>query len=258
MVSKKALAIGVIVTVVVVVVIVVPSVLLTQKAEFRETFMKKCLEFPEEEHICETIWTNFELAYVGKEKCNFSDQNYDQLLAETPFKHPCGKTMFWSKTKDLVHKFTKKRDCFFTLEDTLLGYVLNGLSWCGEKGNNETFTENCEDCLPNPVSSFWKIASTRFAQYTCEGASVMLDGERKEPYDSNSFFGGVEVPNLQPPRVKNLTVVLVTEEIRACTCDSLGTLRKDLDQRIGCACKAVTKSRVETCIEDNTPCGACW
>ncbi|KAM6971570.1 ADP-ribosyl cyclase/cyclic ADP-ribose hydrolase 1-like [Tautogolabrus adspersus] len=214
MVSKKALAIcGVVV--VVVVVVVVPSVLLTRpKAGFRDTFMKKCLEFPEEKLICENIWTTFEQAYVGKDKCNVSDQNYDQLLAETPFKQPCGKTMFWSKTYELVHKFTEKRDCFFTLEDTLLGYVLDGLSWCGETGSNEIFTENCEDCQPNPVSSFWKLASTRFAQHACEGASVMLDGERKEPYDSNSFFGGVEVPNLQPPRVKDLTVVLVTEEIR--------------------------------------------
>lgn len=44
--------------------------------------------------------------------------------------------MFWSKTKNVVHDFTEKRDCFVTLEDTLLGSVLNGLTWCGKEGSS--------------------------------------------------------------------------------------------------------------------------
>lgn len=46
--------------------------------------------------------------------------------------------MFWSKTKDVVHDFTEKRDCFLTLEDTLLGSVLDGLTWCGKEGSSGT------------------------------------------------------------------------------------------------------------------------
>uniref|UniRef100_UPI0037E90F2F ADP-ribosyl cyclase/cyclic ADP-ribose hydrolase 1-like n=1 Tax=Semicossyphus pulcher TaxID=241346 RepID=UPI0037E90F2F len=256
------LAIGgtVAVVVVVVAVVVVPLVLLTpQTAQFRATFKKRCEAYGETSHICENKWAAFEQAYVGEDHCGFSEGNYDQLFAETNFKHPCGKTMFWSKTKDLVHEFTKKRDCFVTLEDTLLGSVLDGLEWCGKEGNKETYTQQCQKCQPNPVSSFWKTASTRFTQHACGEASVMLDGERKEPYNSNSFFGGVEVPNLQPSKVTHLTVVLVTKESwGSCTCESLGSLRKDLHQGIGCTCKAVARSHVEQCIEENTPCGACW
>lgn len=44
--------------------------------------------------------------------------------------------MFWSKTKDVVHDFTEKRDCFATLEDTLLGSVADGLTWCGKEGSS--------------------------------------------------------------------------------------------------------------------------
>lgn len=44
--------------------------------------------------------------------------------------------MFWSKTKDLVHDFTEKKDCFLTLEDTLLGSVVNDLTWCGKEGSS--------------------------------------------------------------------------------------------------------------------------
>lgn len=50
-----------------------------------------------------------------------------------------GQTMLWSKTNELVHKYTAKdedkKDCF-TLEDTLLGYILNDERWCGKKGSN--------------------------------------------------------------------------------------------------------------------------
>lgn len=246
--------------VVVVVVIVVPVVLLTgQEDDFSDTFMKRCLEFPAEKEICENMWMTFEQAYVGKDQCSIPAKNYNRLVAETPFKHPCGKTMFWSKTKDLVHKFTEKRDCYFTLEDTLLGYVLDGQSWCGKNGSNETFTKNCEDCQNSPVNAFWEAASAAFAQHACEEASVMLDGQREEPYESNSFFGGVEVPNLLPSKLKSLTVVLVsTEHWANCTCESLGNLRQDLDPNIGCDCKEVPQLHIETCIEDDRPCGTCW
>lgn len=44
-----------------------------------------------------------------------------------------GKTMLWSDTKDLVHKFTERTKLFITMEDTLLGSVLDGRTWCGLK-----------------------------------------------------------------------------------------------------------------------------
>lgn len=44
--------------------------------------------------------------------------------------------MFWSKTKDVVHGYNKKTSCFFTMEDTLLGSVLDNLNWCGKEGSN--------------------------------------------------------------------------------------------------------------------------
>lgn len=44
--------------------------------------------------------------------------------------------MFWSKTKDIVHDYTERNEaCFVTLEDTLLGSVVNDLTWCGKEGS---------------------------------------------------------------------------------------------------------------------------
>lgn len=44
--------------------------------------------------------------------------------------------MFWSKTKDVVHDYNQKTSCFVTMENTLLGSVLDNLNWCGEEGSN--------------------------------------------------------------------------------------------------------------------------
>lgn len=48
--------------------------------------------------------------------------------------------MFWSKTKDVVHAYVNRnKGCFVTMEDTLLGSVLDMnmfKAWCGEEGSN--------------------------------------------------------------------------------------------------------------------------
>ena len=48
--------------------------------------------------------------------------------------------LFWSKTKEIVHAFTEKRSCYVTLEDTLLGFLLDGLTWCGKNESQGTLT----------------------------------------------------------------------------------------------------------------------
>lgn len=45
--------------------------------------------------------------------------------------------MFWSKTKDMVHSYANRnKGCHVTMEDTLLGSVMDGLTWCGKEGSN--------------------------------------------------------------------------------------------------------------------------
>lgn len=51
--------------------------------------------------------------------------------------------MFWSKTKDVVHAYIRSTSCFVTMENTLLGSVLDGLSWCGKEGSKSKSEEPC-------------------------------------------------------------------------------------------------------------------
>lgn len=108
------------------------------------------------------MWEAFEGAYVGRDPCNVPMEAYDPLIATVPSKAECNRVkdaqsclnthqpisikvmrnnlflaqmIFWSKTKDVIHGFTSTRDCYLTMEDTLLGSILDGLNWCGREGS---------------------------------------------------------------------------------------------------------------------------
>ncbi|XP_017261935.1 ADP-ribosyl cyclase/cyclic ADP-ribose hydrolase 1-like [Kryptolebias marmoratus] len=256
---KTILAVSGAVFIALIVIVVPPTVLLSPRTtQIRATFMKKCQNFSETKQRCEQVRQTFEEAYVGQAPCGFAESNYDQLFTENPLTHSCGKTMFWSGTKDLVHRFTQKRDHFITLEDTLLGHIMNRLTWCGRKGSKDTFTYLCEKCPVNTVSSFWMGASARFAAYACGSTTVMLNGQKNPPFNPNGFFGKVEVPELKYPEVKSLTVILVTKNNKVdCNQESLQILRKILDPNVAYDCKPVTEARIQQCIEDGIT-GSCW
>ncbi|KAI7790200.1 putative ADP-ribosyl cyclase 1-like, partial [Triplophysa rosa] len=113
-------------------------------------------------NYCEDIWSAFVQAYVGKDPCSVPPEAYNPLVNSVQQKIPCNKNLFWSRTKDMAHAFTKNRDCLMTLEDTLMGFMFDGLKWCSSNGSKETFTTGCPgwtECANNPVRSFWSRAS---------------------------------------------------------------------------------------------------
>ncbi|CAB1349586.1 unnamed protein product, partial [Coregonus sp. 'balchen'] len=107
----------------------------------KKTIIDKCEAFIQNNksssaNDCQKIWSAFEQAFVGKDPCNVPMEAYD-LLIHTVIQDPvCNRMLFWSKTKKIVHDFTEKTDCFLTLEDTLVGFVMNGLTWCGKEESN--------------------------------------------------------------------------------------------------------------------------
>uniref|UniRef100_A0A674NQN6 ADP-ribosyl cyclase/cyclic ADP-ribose hydrolase n=1 Tax=Takifugu rubripes TaxID=31033 RepID=A0A674NQN6_TAKRU len=216
---------------------------------------------------CETIWSTFEQAYVGRDPRKIPKDAYNPLFQVAPITTPRDKTMFWSKTERVVHAYNDKTKCFVTMEDTLLGSVLNNLSWCGKEGSSETFTSGCPDwnaCKDNkynPVRSFWTQGSAKFAEAACGDATVMLDGSIATPFNTSSFFAMYEVPNLNSAKVRKLTVVLVTATtpVSECANESLDELRRKLDSNIIYECKEVSETRINECASNNNiSCTDCW
>lgn len=229
---------------------------------FKQLFLSRCDKFGGSD--CPKIWSAFEQAYVGKNSCMVPPEAYNPLLQAAPFKPACNRMLFWSKTKDVVHEFTDKRTCHVTLEDTLLGSVLDGLTWCGKEESTETFTSGCPEwsyCDNNPVRSFWNKASASYAEVACGNVSVMLNGSIVTPFSPGSIFASVEVKHFNPAVMKSLHVVLVTQEkeVSNCTNASLKDLQKELAQGIAYGCEEVPESRIDECAsKPEIPCGGCW
>ncbi|XP_026219603.1 ADP-ribosyl cyclase/cyclic ADP-ribose hydrolase 1-like isoform X2 [Anabas testudineus] len=229
--------------------------------KLKATFTERCEAF--KGYDCGKIWDAFTQAYVGRDPCKVPMEAYDPLIAAAPFKPACNRMMFWSKTKDVVHDFTSKRDCFITLEDTLLGSVLDGLTWCGKEGSKETFTTDCPgwtECENNPVRSFWNRASAAFADVACGDVTAMLNGSISTPFSSASIFGSIEVKRFNATMMRSLNVVLVTQKNPVANCEnaSLKDLQKELDG-IKYTCKEVAESQIQECSsKPEKPCGACW
>lgn len=261
--KRCVILIVIVVLIVIVIIAVVLGLTLRQnKSEFESTFLSRCEKFNQTD--CQKVWDAFEQAYVNKDPCKVAVEAYDPLIVAAPFKPQCNRMMFWSKTKDVVHGFTEKRDCFVTLEDTLLGSVLDGLTWCGKEGSKGTFTTGCpgwSECENNPVRSFWRRISAAFADVACGDVTAMLSGSIDTPFNPTSIFASIEVVRFQASRIKSLNVVMVLQQNAKsnCTDPSLKNLRQSLDTGITYSCKDVPESRIQECgAKPEIACGACW
>lgn len=247
---------------VVIIAIVLGLTLRKNTDTFTSTFTARCEKFGG--YDCEKVWGAFEEAYVGRDPCKVPPEAYDPFIAAAPLKPACNRMMFWSKTKDVVHDFTEKKDCFITVEDTLMGNVVDGLTWCGKEGSSETFTTGCPgwtDCENNTVRSFWNRVSTAFADAACGDVSAMLNGSINTPFHPKSIFASIEVKRFQPSTVKSLNVVLVTQKsaVTNCTNASLKDLQKELAEGIKYSCKEVAETQIQECGSNpDIACRACW
>ncbi|CAN2388548.1 ADP-ribosyl cyclase, partial [Pristimantis euphronides] len=164
---------------------------------------------------CSLIWQELVDAVQRKDQCKITQEDYKLLALVAAQTIPCHKTLLWSRTNDLVHRYTKVTADFITLEDTFLGFLFNGLVWCGKTlrpGMNFKSCPAWNDCEHNSISSFWRMASAAFARASCGTVHVMLNGSadgdiaRKE-----SFFRSVEIPNMDPTRVSEVKVWVIDD-----------------------------------------------
>ncbi|KAI1888737.1 hypothetical protein AGOR_G00171810 [Albula goreensis] len=242
--------------------------------DFESTIIGRCKAYlaknkeDSSKNDCEEVWKAFSGAYLGKDPCEVSVEAYDPLMRAVSERPACDRMLFWSKTRDFVHDFTAKTKCQLTLEDTLLGYMMNDQTyWCSEKGSSVTFTEKgkCpgwDECERNPMKSFWKRASAAFAESACGDVAVMLNGSIDTPFAPDSIFASVEVKKFHSPKMKALKVVLVTkgkDDKANCKNKSLQNLKDALDPRLSYECLEVPQSKIIDCTSHpDKACGNCW
>uniref|UniRef100_A0AC11DHH5 Uncharacterized protein n=1 Tax=Ovis aries TaxID=9940 RepID=A0AC11DHH5_SHEEP len=150
---------------------------------------------------CQEIKQAFMSAFISKDPCKATKEDYRRLIDLADPTVPCNKIVLWSKTKELAREYAKPRG-LVTLEDTLLGSLADDLHWCGEPGSPDLNTWSCpdwkKDCRTNYLTVFWEVLSKRFAESACGTVQVVLDGSLENAFNEMSIFGRVEAPNLKP------------------------------------------------------------
>ncbi|XP_066489028.1 ADP-ribosyl cyclase/cyclic ADP-ribose hydrolase 1-like [Tiliqua scincoides] len=211
----------------------------------QEIVLGRCYNFiatvnPELKDIdCLQVWQGLQNAIAYRDPCSTTEEDYRPLVDLASHFIPCNKSLFWSKTKDLVHRFTKANHDFLTLEDTLAGYIADELSWCGDLASPGINYQSCpkwSECENNPSTIYWKMASKMFAEAACGTVQVMLNGSIETgAFRNNSFFGGIEVPNLNPDKITEMHIWLIHDIDRpqreSCTGPSITTLKNILTSR---------------------------
>uniref|UniRef100_A0A8B9VI20 ADP-ribosyl cyclase/cyclic ADP-ribose hydrolase n=1 Tax=Anas zonorhyncha TaxID=75864 RepID=A0A8B9VI20_9AVES len=206
-----------------------------------------CVDYPDDSNCilssrdtdCLKIWESLKYAFIYKNPCNTTAEDYQPLMELASHPIPCNKSLFWSKTNDLAHRYTKSSHGFLTLEDTLLGYMFDGVSWCGDPSVPGINYESCpkrSECESNPGSVFWKTASKRFAEAACGVVQVMLNGSIEAgAFRSSSIFGSIEVFNLNPDKVSEIQIWLMHDiggpQSESCSGHSIQRLKRILEER---------------------------
>ncbi|XP_034717965.1 ADP-ribosyl cyclase/cyclic ADP-ribose hydrolase 1-like [Etheostoma cragini] len=162
---------------------------------------------------CEEIWRQFEEAVVGQSSCNVTVEHYRYMFYAMSQSWPCDRFLFWSKTRTLMHSYAAVVRHFWTLEDTLAGYMFNDLIWCGQEKDSGFDFSSCPEwsaCRNHPVYSLWRLASQNFAEMACGNITVLLNGSIVNAFGRKSMFGSVELDSLNPHRVNYVNIKVVT------------------------------------------------
>ncbi|XP_041131912.1 ADP-ribosyl cyclase/cyclic ADP-ribose hydrolase 1-like isoform X2 [Polyodon spathula] len=208
---------------------------------------------------CDAIWEAFQNSFLGKDPCNVKVEDYDLFITTVQQDIPCNKSLFWSKTSQIAHDLTKATKCLMTLEDTLLGYMMDGLKWCGQQHSKELNYTSCpewNECEFNPVRSFWRRASAHFAELACGNVVVMLNGSIDTPFSKQSIFGSVEIKRFDSEKIDYISIRVIDslQDRVSCNSISLEDMGKILkNASLNFDCKDIDKSEVVQCITDPIP-----
>ncbi|XP_012941292.1 ADP-ribosyl cyclase/cyclic ADP-ribose hydrolase [Aplysia californica] len=188
---------------------------------------------------CNELWDKFFDAFSFSSPCDVQKANYDSFYALADQNLPEDKVMFWSGVYTLSHRFAEAGHNYVTLEDTIIGYLVNSLVWCGQltkPGVNYTACPEWSDCPLEASESFWAGASATFAKQAKGKVTLMVDGSNpdKPAYRRSSFFGKHELPSMSD--AVNEVHVLVTHtldkpKIEFCGSGSLVDLEEDVTKR---------------------------
>ncbi|XP_067669574.1 ADP-ribosyl cyclase/cyclic ADP-ribose hydrolase-like [Haliotis asinina] len=227
----------------------------------RELVMGRCTEYQtivnptqlcgneQQRKNCSEISDNFMTAFSYQPACNVTFSRYDNFIRTANTDVTRNKAMFWSDVYGVVQQYTNRGQRAMALEDTLIGYIGNGLRFCAQESHpGIAYNQECagwdqtDTCPYNAEFSFWVKASSNFAAQASGDVYLMLNASLALAFYNTSFFGVWELPNLNSSKVTKVNVLLVHipgQTVRSkCSSENISSLQRRLrDRNIGFSCQ---------------------
>ncbi|XP_033889760.3 ADP-ribosyl cyclase/cyclic ADP-ribose hydrolase 2-like isoform X1 [Acipenser ruthenus] len=167
------------------------------------------------EKNCSQIWEAFRDAFIFKDPCKVLPKDYEPFIRLTVHDVPLNKSLFWENSQLLVGRYADNTKRMMPLDGTLMGWLAQGLAWCGHPGGTGMNYKSCpttDECEHNPVESFWRIASEAYAKLAAGVIHVMLNGSVSDgAYPVNGFFAKFELTNLIKDNILNIQIWVMDE-----------------------------------------------
>ncbi|XP_063428914.1 ADP-ribosyl cyclase/cyclic ADP-ribose hydrolase-like isoform X1 [Mytilus trossulus] len=195
--------------------------------EWETLFIGKCLAYKSDYGTisfckrnidCDDLWQKFIRGVEYQSKCDFNQGSYEEFLRASEHAVPANKFMFWSGVYSLVMRYSNKGQRYFTIADTLTGYLLDNMVWCGNATESDGIEKDLETCPGFHTSSqcsqtattvFWSAASQNFARLAEGNIHVMINASRTPAFRPDSYFTTKELPNINATKVKKATILMV-------------------------------------------------
>ncbi|PIK46627.1 putative ADP-ribosyl cyclase isoform X1 [Apostichopus japonicus] len=192
---------------------------------------------------CSELWELFSVAWLGKEPCDVEPNDYKDFVESASITIPKDMSNFWDgwDIYDTVRSYSREGQRTWTLDYTLIGYLINGFYFCGD-GKGGVNTESCPDdgeCgfAVGAVDAFWAEASKHFS-ISAEGLSrVFFNSSRPGgPFQTEeSFFSEFELCNLTPEKISLMDIYVLTDVRQSpqhdCDSVSINNLKSILDSK---------------------------
>jgi len=187
----------------------------------REIFIGRCWAyqhvvnptvFQSQEKNCTVLWQHFKEAFANRDPCDVPMERYEKFSQYARHPIPNNTIMFWSGVFPFIYRYTSLRSRYYAIGDTLAGYIVNNLHWCGKPEGQGIEYDNCPNwnaCDDGAERAFWNTASVHFASEGRGQVYLMLNASRDEAFRKDSTFGSYELPYLNSSLVKNLHLFLV-------------------------------------------------
>ncbi|CAH1781446.1 unnamed protein product [Owenia fusiformis] len=189
---------------------------------------------------CSELWQRFSTAFMNKDACSVTQDDYRSYGDIAMEDVPNGKSLFWEGTYQVTHDYSRRGRRKWALGDILIGYCVDQLTWCGQTaapGVNYTRCPAYGECSSYD-DAFWGMAATKYAIAASGEATTIMNGSRTDgrpAYERESYFAKFELPNLDPSKVTKFQVVVlhdVGKIVReSCNNGSLVQLKEDILKR---------------------------